>query len=191
LAALGMKLDAALAAPSNEGAREQMSEARALAKRGLQEIHGLIYDLRPSVLDDLGLFSAIRWLAERHLAPAGIAFRCEVSEPGRRLNSHQETTLFRAVQEAVQNVARHSGAETVLIQIEPGTQALHIEIEDDGRGFDPASVASPAPSGRGLGLLGMRERLALLGGSAEVSSSPGAGTRVVLTIPYPEEVKDV
>lgn len=188
LAALGMKLDVALAAPTTEGARERLTEARAFAGRTLAEIHGLIYDLRPSVLDDLGLYAAIRWLAEHHLGPAGIAFRCEVAEPEQTLGPEQQTSLFRAVQEAIQNVARHSQAETVLIQIEERDGALHIEIEDDGRGFDPGSVAQPAPSGRGLGLLGMRERLSLLGGSAQVISSPGAGTRVVLSVPFRQEV---
>jgi len=188
LAALGMKLDAALAAPTAEGARERLTEARVFAGRTLAEIHGLIYDLRPSVLDDLGLYPAIRWLAEHHLSPAGIAFRCESAEPAHTLGAEQQTSLFRAVQEAIQNIARHSGAETVLIQIEESDCALQVEIEDDGRGFDPGSVAEPAPSGRGLGLLGMRERLALLGGSAEVISSPGAGTRVVLSVPFGQEI---
>lgn len=188
LVALGMKLDAALAANTPTAAREGLQQARTLAGRALTEIHRLIYDLRPSVLDDLGLFASVRWLAEHHLRPAGIAFRCEVTEPDRRLAPDQETVLFRAVQEALQNVARHSGAESVLLQIEPRGQGLQIEIEDDGHGFDPESVAEPAPTGRGLGLLGMRERLSLLGGSAQITSSPGAGTRVVLTVPFRSEV---
>jgi signal transduction histidine kinase len=188
LVALGMKMDAALAASTPAAAREGLQEARALAGQALAEIHRLIYDLRPSVLDDLGLFPSVRWLAEHHLKPAGIAFRCEVTEPERRLAPDQETVLFRAVQEALQNVARHSGAETVLVQIEPRGPSLQIEIEDDGHGFDPESVAQPGPTGRGLGLLGMRERLSLLGGSAQILSSPGAGTRVVLTVPFRPEV---
>jgi signal transduction histidine kinase len=187
LVALGMKLDAAMAAATPEATRQGLHEARALAGRSLAEIHRLIYDLRPSVLDDLGLFASVRWLAEHHLKPAGIAFRCEVTEPDRRLGPEQETVLFRAVQEALQNVARHSGAETVLVQIEPHGDGLQIEIEDDGHGFDPASVAQPAPTGRGLGLLGMRERLSLLGGKAEIISSPGTGTRVILTVPFRTE----
>jgi signal transduction histidine kinase len=188
LVALGMKLDAALAAPTAEAMRQGLHQARDLAGRALGEIHRLIYDLRPSVLDDLGLFPSVRWLAEHHLRPVGIAFRCEVTQPDRGLAPEQETVLFRAVQEALQNVARHSGAETVLVQIEPHGESLQIEVEDDGHGFDPASVAQPAPTGRGLGLLGMRERLSLLGGSAQIISSPGAGTRVVLTVPFRPEV---
>lgn len=187
LAALGMKLDAALSAPSAEVARSRLVEARAFSGRTLADIHALIYDLRPSVLDDLGLYPAIRWLAEHHLTKAGIAWRCELTQSEHGLTAVRETTLFRAVQEAIRNVARHSGAEQVLIQVEERGGYLQVEIEDDGHGFDPASVAQPSPSGRGLGLLGMRERLSIVGGSAEVSSSSESGTRVVLRVPFEEE----
>jgi signal transduction histidine kinase len=189
LAALGMKLDAALSAPSSDVARERLTEARAFATRTLAEIHALIYELRPSVLDDLGLFPAIRWLAERNLTPAGIAFRCEFTVAEHPLTAERETTLFRAVQEAVRNVARHSRASQVLIQVEEHDRELVVELEDDGQGFDLATVAQPSPSGRGLGLLGMRERLSLVGGSAAVFSSPDEGTRVVLRVPYEENVQ--
>jgi signal transduction histidine kinase len=187
LAALGMKLDAALSAPTADAGRERLTEARAFAGRTLADVHALIYELRPAVLDDLGLFPAIRWLADHHLAAAGISFRCEVSEPVHKLTSVRETTLFRAVQEAIRNVARHSGAEQVLIQVEEREGHLQIEIEDDGHGFDPDSVAQPGPSGRGLGLLGMRERLSIVRGSAEVFSSAEAGTRIVLRVPFEED----
>lgn len=187
IAALAMKLDAALAAPTTEVSRERLTEARAFAARTLAEVHALIYELRPSVLDDLGLFPAIRWLAEHHLTPVGVTFRCEVMVDGRTLPPERETTLFRAVQEAIRNVARHAGATQVLIQAEAKDQQLVVEIEDDGHGFDPAGVAEPVPSGRGLGLLGMRERLALIGGSVEILSSSDEGTRVVLRVPFEEE----
>ena len=187
LAALGMKLDAALSATTPEMARDRLTEARAFTGRTLSDIHAMIYDLRPSVLDDLGLFPAIRWLAEHILTPAKIAYRCEVSLPGRTLGLDRETTLFRAIQEAIRNVARHSEATQVLIQVEEQEHVLLVEIEDDGHGFDPASVAVPGPSGRGLGLLGMRERLSMVGGAVEVISSADAGTRVVLRVPFEEE----
>jgi signal transduction histidine kinase len=187
LAALGMKLDAALSAPTPEAVHERLTEARAFAGRTLADIHALIYDLRPSVLDDLGLLPAIRWLAEHSLTPASIAYRCEFSPPGHKLSSERETTLFRAIQEAIRNVARHSEATQVLIQVEEREHDVMVEIEDDGHGFDPASVAVPGPSGRGLGLLGMRERLSMVGGTVEVISSADAGTRVVLRVPFEEE----
>ena len=188
VAALGMKLDAAVAAPTPEGMRERLKEARAFAGRTLAEVHALIYELRPSVLDDLGLFPAIRWLADHQLTPAGIEFRCEVSVPERPLSTERQTTLFRAIQEAIRNVARHSGATQVLIQVEERERELLVEIEDDGHGFDPGSVTVPRPSGRGLGLLGMRERMAIIGGSVELISSAEAGTRVLLRMPFEEEV---
>jgi signal transduction histidine kinase len=184
IAALAMKLDAALAAPTAQATRERLTEARAFAARTLADVHALIYELRPSVLDDLGLFPAIRWLAEHNLAPGGIAFRCEVTVDGRSLGAEGETTLFRAVQEAIRNIARHSGATQVLIQVEAHDHDLVVEIEDDGHGFDPASITQPSPSGRGLGLLGMRERLALVGGAVEIVSSADEGTRIVLRVPF-------
>jgi len=163
------------------GGRE--AEAEALTGRALDGVRSLIYDLRPGVLDDLGLTAAIRWLADRHLGSRGIAVRCEIEEPPGRLRPEVETALFRAVQEALVNVARHAQAETVLIQVGPEAGKLRIEVEDDGQGFDPQAVASPSPDGRGLGLLGMRERLALVGGRADVDSAPGNGTRIVLEAP--------
>jgi signal transduction histidine kinase len=158
----------------------------ALAAATLDGVHRLIFDLRPSVLDDLGLVPAIRWLAARLLEPVGVAVRCELEELGGRLAPEMETALFRATQEALANVRRHAQAEAVLIQLYLGGGALRIEIEDDGRGFDPAAVAGPEASGRGLGLLGIRERLELLGGLALIDSSPGHGTRVTLQVPWPE-----
>jgi signal transduction histidine kinase len=187
LAALGMKLDAASAAPTPQQVHERLKEARAFASRTLAEVHALIYELRPAVLDDLGLFPAIRWLAEHYLTPVGIGFRCEVCVPERRLSAELQTTLFRAIQEAIHNVARHSGATQVLIQVEERERELLVEIEDDGHGFAPESVKVPGPSGRGLGLLGMRERMSIIGGSVEIFSSTEAGTRVVLRAPFEEE----
>jgi two-component system sensor histidine kinase UhpB len=158
---------------------------KALATRALDGVHALIFDLRPSVLDDLGLLPAVRWLGARHLESRGVTVRCEFVELAERLPPELETALFRVVQEALMNVARHAQAETVLIQIAPREGQLEIEIEDDGRGFAPEESAVPEPSGRGLGLLGMRERVELLGGRLQVDSSPGNGTRVLARVPLP------
>jgi signal transduction histidine kinase len=101
-----------------------------------------------------------------------------------RLPVQAETAVFRAAQEVLSNVARHAAASSVLVQVLRQGDDLVIEIEDDGRGFDPQMMAELAPSGRGLGLLGVRERMELLGGSAEMESAPGHGTRVVLRAPF-------
>jgi signal transduction histidine kinase len=183
LAALGMRCQAALGAGGSEALRDGLAEARALAQRTLDDVHRVIFDLRPSVLDDLGLFAAVRWVAERHLTSQGVAVRCEFDGADDRLPPETETALFRAVQEAVVNVARHARAQNVLIQASRRNDAIEIEIEDDGCGFAAGALATADPSGRGLGLLGIRERLDLLGGTAEIDSAPGLGARVVLRAP--------
>jgi signal transduction histidine kinase len=186
VATLSVAADAALARPPVPD-RGRLLEMKALADRALSEVHRVIYDLRPSVLDDLGLASAVRWYAERSLAPAGISFRCEIEELDKRLPVEIETAVFRVVQEALTNVVRHARAETVLIQMAREGARLAIEVEDDGRGFDPASVATPESSGRGLGLLGIRERVELLGGQVTIDSAPGQGTRLAVSVPLPKE----
>jgi signal transduction histidine kinase len=183
LSLLAMRLDELQGQLADAPAAAALGAARALALRTLDEVHRLIFDLRPALLDDLGLAAALRWLVGRHLEPAGVAVRLETSPVAARLSPESETAVFRAVQEALTNVARHAHATSVLVQMGEDKGELVIEIEDDGRGFDPASVEALAPSGRGLGLLGLRERMELLGGSARVESAPGEGTRVVLRAP--------
>ena len=173
ISALKIKLDAA-----------GMKDAQAMAGRCLDELHRIIHGLRPSVLDDLGLVSAIRWVATRDLVPLGIQVRFELEEPRARLPFEAEIAVFRAVQESIANIVRHARAETVLIEAVASEDVLEIDVEDDGDGFDPAQAA-PSPSGRGLGLLGMHERLELIGGSFRVASAPGKGTRVSLRVPIP------
>jgi signal transduction histidine kinase len=188
LSALAMKIETALAAWPSEPSRQRLVEARGLTVRTLEELHRLIFDLRPSVLDDLGLLSAIRWYAERHLEPLGVAVRCEFSGFGNRLMPELETALFRVAQEAITNIEKHSGAETVLIQCLERDNVISIEIEDDGKGFSPESLPPPAARERGLGLLGMRERVELFGGTLELDSAPGSGTRIAVTVPIVQEV---
>jgi signal transduction histidine kinase len=183
LSALAMKIETALAAWPGDASRERLTEAKALTVRIIEELHRLIFDLRPSVLDDLGLLSAIRWYAERHLGPRGISVRCEFSGTEARMTPELETALFRVAQEAITNIAKHSRAETVLVQVLERDDEISIEIEDDGKGFSPASLPPPAARERGLGLLGMRERVELFGGTIEIDSAPGRGTRIAVTAP--------
>jgi len=188
LSALAMKIETALAASPPGAPRERLVEARALTVRTLDELHRLIFDLRPSVLDDLGLLSAIRWYAERHLEPLGIIVQFEASGFERRLRPELETALFRVAQEAITNIAKHAGAETVLIQCLERDGRVTIEIEDDGKGFAPESLPPPAARERGLGLMGMRERVELFGGTIELDSAPGQGTRVKVSVKVREVV---
>ena len=187
ITALSLSVLGALTASSPEAARERLSEAGGMAARTLDELHRVMFDLRPAMLDDLGLVAAIRGYAQRHLPAAGVAPRFEIDDRELRLAPEIETALFRAAQEALNNVLRHAEAESVRIRVGVRDGFLEIEIEDDGRGFEPSEIAGPAESGRGLGVLGMRERLELIGGTATVDSAPGRGTRVLLRVAIPEE----
>ncbi|MBI2835224.1 MAG: sensor histidine kinase [Acidobacteria bacterium] len=184
LTALTMRLDASATGFPAESSLQRLKEARGLAGRALDEVHRLIHALRPSVLDDLGLLAAIRWFAERHLQPLGIAVRCEFVDGTARLNPTVETAVFRVVQEALTNVARHAGADTVLIQAGETDGRFLIEIEDDGCGFEPAAYRhGPGDGPRGLGLLGLRERIEFVGGRLWIDSAPGQGTHVKVEVP--------
>jgi signal transduction histidine kinase len=185
LAVLAMGLEAAQDAV-RAGRAPRLEEVKAVAVRTLEDVHRLILDLRPSVLDDLGLLPAIRWYAERQLEPRGIAVRCEFGELDRRLPPELETALFRICQEAMSNVARHAQATAVLVQVGIEGDEIRIEIEDDGAGFDPAEPERHEGR-RSWGLVGIRERSEICGGTAEIESAPGKGTRVVVRIPVPAE----
>ena len=183
LTALAVRLDLAQAAAAGGSAERPVAAARALARQSLEELHRLMHDLRPSVLDDLGLVAALHWFADHRLVPHGIAVRFEVGDLPRRLPPELETALFRTAQEALTNVDRHARAERVLVQIGVQGERLAIEIEDDGEGFDPAAMTPRPGDARGLGLLGMRERVELFGGTVTFDAAPGSGTRVVIDVP--------
>jgi signal transduction histidine kinase len=184
LAVLLMRVDQAAEAVRS-GKTPALDELRTLANRALADVHRLILDLRPSVLDDLGLASAVRWYAERTLSARGVAVRCEFGElPA--LSAELETALFRICQEALSNVARHAQASHVLVELRVEGTHLCVDVEDDGAGFDDAAVARR--EGRPhWGLLGIQERADLLGGRARFESSPGTGTRIEVRIPLSQE----
>lgn len=187
ISALSFRLESALGELPAGEARARLEEVKGLAGRALDDLHRVIFDLRPSVLDDLGLLAAVRWYAARHLEPLGIVVKCEFEDVESRVPQDVATAVFRIAQEALLNVARHAGAEDVLVQIAAGERSLFIEIEDDGRGFNPRSVVQPSETGRGLGLLGMRERVEILGGKMSLDSAPGEGTHLAFEIPIPPE----
>jgi signal transduction histidine kinase len=185
LAALAMAVDAAANTPGSHAG--PLPALRGLVSRISDGIRRLIVDLRPSVLDDLGLAAAIQSFADAHLTRAGLAVRCEIDDGDLRLPSAVETAVFRAVQEALVNIERHALAQTVLIQVSIEGGTLAVDIEDDGVGFAPEAAVPEPDSLRGIGLLGMRERIELVGGSVRVESAPGEGTRVVMSVPIGQE----
>jgi len=148
----------------------------------LWEIRKIIVDLRPSGLDDLGLVPALRAYAQSHLEEAGVAVQMRARQPGQRLAPEVETAVFRIAQEAMNNVVRHASAHQAAITLEQRNGTIFLQVEDDGDGFDAEMVRAGGTAG-GLGLRGMRERASLLGGTLELESRPGAGTKVRAIIP--------
>ncbi len=163
-------------------AGEILSRAAADTTRVLKEMRQMILDLRPSALDDLGLVAAVQWYAKTRLETTGANVSLKVSGNQRRLPPAVETALFRITQEAINNISKHADAENVEVDLRFADDEVAIVVADDGQGFDAFDLTSGKDSGRGLGILGMRERAALLGGKAVIDSSPGRGTRVSVEV---------
>lgn len=168
---------------------ERLRRLRGIASQTLDEIHKIIFDLRPRVLDDLGLVPAVSGYLESHLAPLHIAYDLDVHGLDRRLPATVETAVFRIIQEAITNVIKHAQAGHVRVVLDFDGSLLVVFVEDDGRGFETSEVLGPGASRKGMGLLGMRERAALLGGAFNIYSRPGGGTRLYVEIPVQAEVK--
>jgi signal transduction histidine kinase len=141
----------------------------------LRSVRALTLQLRPRMLDDLGLTPALEWQAKIFENQTGIAVDLELSLPSGRLTSELETTVFRMVQEALTNVARHSGAKNAAVTVTADDDALQVEISDRGCGFDASTASARRDS---LGLTGVAERVRLAGGRLDLFSEPGQGTRV-------------
>jgi signal transduction histidine kinase len=173
---LGLK--AVEEAPTVEKIREGANELRELVVATLQDVRRLAVELRPKALDDFGLTAALERLTQTFSEATGIEVQLEAAPGDERFPGEVETTLYRIVQEALTNTVKHAGARKVSILLMRRGGAATAVIEDDGRGFDPATARED-----GLGLLGMRERVALLEGKLTVESSPETGTTVVAEVP--------
>ncbi len=178
-----------------------------LTQHTLENIHKLMFDLRPSMLDQLGLIPALRWLAETRLEPKGIRVNVITNSnldllsgenDPQRLSSEIETALYRVVQEAINNIARHAAARNVEIGLFLNGEFTSVSITDDGIGFDLTELSMEAiqdidsqdfqfsENTRGLGVLGMQERIELLGGELEIDTAPGSGTQINIRVPIQE-----
>lgn len=193
LATLAVRVEALAAMPESsvKGIETQLEGIKALLDTTSKEVHGLIYDLRPSLLDDLGLPAALRSCAHNSLDAAGMEVHLEVVGQEKRLSPEVEIAVFRIVQEAVTNIASHAQAESAYISLEFKEKSVSIQVEDDGIGFDFSQGFSSASVGHGAGLLGMRERAELLGGTLTINTEPGGGTRVSVEIPVDWGQQDV
>jgi len=187
LALLQIEISHALArtrkinAPDEANVREHLARARQLAERTVQTIRDISLLLRPALLDDLGLVPALQFQLEDFLRRSGIA--CDFSDDGVSddLPDNVKTCVYRVVQEALHNCEKHAGASRVSVLVRQAAGKLEVEVKDDGRGFVYSEQEPPVSAG--LGLLGMRERASIAGGSLTVDAAPGKGTCVVLRIP--------
>ena len=162
-------------------ARQKLTDVLDLMGQVEDEIRRVAHELRPLILDDLGLVPALRFLGEGVARRAGVSITVAGSTGG-RLPAQIETELYRTTQEALNNIARHSHASLARIEVQRTQHELRLRVRDNGQGFDP-KLRAPAGAQGGLGLTGISERLAPLGGAMEVHSSPGSGTELQIRIP--------
>lgn len=187
LTGLAYALDEAIETFPSPEFKPQLEHMRKLVITALREIQHIILDLRPTMLDHLGLVPALRWYAESRLDGTGIRFTLHEQGEPMRLPPAVETALFRVTQEAINNIARHSRATRAECLLHFTPTQIQVLIRDNGKGFDPQTIFHSNAQRRGLGLLGMQERMSTVGGRVEIDSTPGEGTLVRLTAPIHTE----
>lgn len=155
-----------------------------LVEGAIQQVRRLALALRPSMLDDLGLLPALRWIADQTAERGGFRVQLGADFPETRLVPAIETACFRIAQETLTNIARHAQAKRVAIELRHDGDELSMTVQDDGRGFDVADAQAHASAGDSVGMLGMQERAELAGGKVEIESAPGQGTVVRTRFPW-------
>jgi len=184
LTALVVNLDFLVRHPIPEARlRQRLVEVRDMAEATLAEVRGVIHEMRPTVLDDLGLEAAVRWLAKRY-EPSGLQIQMELTGLTGRLPDHVEITVFRLIQEACTNTVKHAGANNLRIRVTRRGRWVSVDVQDDGKGFDSSL------SYNGMGLAGLRERVQLAGGTLLINSAPNSGTRIYAELPLGGDYED-
>jgi len=164
-------------------AQEKIAQVRQIAHQALRAIRNLSIELRPSALDDLGLLPAIHGYVQDYQQRTSIKVELTILGLRGRYSTEVETALYRIVQEALTNVAKHAHATTVTIDLSEQKQNAYIRIHDNGKGFDASRPTHLPSSEGGLGLMGMRERAALLNGTVDIASVIDQGTTITITVP--------
>jgi two-component system sensor histidine kinase DegS len=159
-------------------AKEELANLKAAAMGTFQKVRGFIFELRPMMLDDLGLVPTLRKYADSFKEQSGMDVSVTVSGSERRLEPYLEVMLFRAAQELLGNASRHSQATLVKIHLDLGTDFIRISVDDNGRGFDPETLKDS----NNLGLKLIRERSEMLGGKFEIDSAVGSGAKISFTV---------
>jgi signal transduction histidine kinase len=189
LTAMMHLISQALAAlpPDAQHAQSGLEKTRALAATTLEETRALSRLLRPQILDDLGLDPALRWLARTFGEQHRLEIRLALAQPLPLLDSDRSTLIFRVVQEALTNVARHAQARRVEIELQPHAGNLRLRVQDDGRGCDMRNALASGSHGQSSGIGGMRDRVRLFSGQFEIRSQPGSGFCVDIEFPMPAQ----
>ncbi|MTI82209.1 MAG: histidine kinase [Firmicutes bacterium] len=164
---------------------EELLSLMELVRQSLTDVRKIIFDLRPMVLDDLGLVPALKRYIEHYTKDNGVHVETTVLGSERRLDSSLEVALFRVIQESLTNINKHAKANQVVIKIEFTADKINVIIRDNGKGFDKETVLAEKRED-GFGLLGMRERIQLLKGYFKIKTAPGQGTEIILSVPTPE-----
>jgi PAS domain S-box-containing protein len=183
LTALKMNLEAIRPSIEDYAAGLKVLESVDIVDGLLEQVRNLALDLHPAVLDDFGLPAALRCYARRLAQRGGLELEFAIDDFAERLPPAIETTCFRVAQEALTNVVRHARARRVVVELRSDGMTAHLLVRDDGIGFDAAAGPADGPADRHLGLLSMRERVALAGGDIEIASKSGSGTEIAASFP--------
>jgi signal transduction histidine kinase len=179
LTAIRIDLASIKSIPDRGQALVKLASLMDLVDQTIHSVRQISTDLRPGILDDLGLVAAVEWMAEESQSRVGIRFELNLPTEELSLNPDCATALFRIIQETLTNVARHAAATLVQIRLSENASRLTLEIQDNGRGIG----AQPLSGANSLGIVGMRERARLLGGDLAILSDHGEGTTVRVSIP--------
>jgi two-component system sensor histidine kinase UhpB len=185
LTAVKMNLSAMKRAPDSVASRRRIDDSIQLVERLVHSVRALSLNLRPPLLDDFGLQSALKWYVGEQAKRSGIEIRFIAPPAIPRTDPAVETTCFRVAQEAITNVLRHSKATSASVELRTDGEFLLLMVRDNGVGLDPVAVQAQAQAGHSLGWAGMQERVSLAGGQFECESAPGSGTELRVRLPLP------
>lgn len=181
---LRLEMSETMVPPEFSDVREALRELKEITASALERVHKMAFDLRPAMLDDLGLIPTIRWYIRNHIEKADLKVVFEVMGEEVKLPPQVEIAVLRIIQEALTNVKKHAQAKETFVRLGFKDDEVTITIKDDGKGFDPKKALSKSTKREALGLMGMQERAELLGGALNIESQSGKGTKVKVRIPF-------
>jgi signal transduction histidine kinase len=185
LTAVNLNLQALQLSIPDAAVATRLNDSLEIIEHALNQVRDLSLDLHPSILDDLGLVAALQWYLDRQAGRTGLTIQFRADPPELNLPPEVQTTCFRITQEALTNIVRHANAHQVRVELYQAATELELRIRDDGAGFDVQAARQHAARGTSLGLIGMQERVALIGGRLALKSAPGTGTELRVRFPLP------